>query len=91
VIPGPPSAIPHGSSSVGWTGPPAHPHRRIVVEGHIFAIKSGRERDHIKLRKCDVVDVPDTVVVPVVVAETRQQAIEKASAELLGSGPGVPR
>jgi hypothetical protein len=38
-----------------------------------------------KLWKCDVVGVPDTVVVPVVVmAETRQQAIKKASAKLPG-------
>ena len=43
--------------------------------------------------RVDVVGVPDTVVVPVVVmAETRQQAIEKASAKLPRVlGLGVPR
>jgi len=41
-----------------------------------------------KLWKCDVLGVPDTVVVPVVVmAETREQAIEKAKAS--AKLPGV--
>ena len=56
----------------------------IATEGPIFAHQAGRERDHMKLWKCDAVGPIEGVlsITVVVMAETRQQAIEKASAEL---------
>ena len=64
----------------------------IAVEGHIVAHQSRKETgDHMKLWKCDAVGPIEGLLAVqlVVMAETRQQAIEKASANLSAKLPEV--
>ena len=63
----------------------------MAVEGTSSPIKAGRDRDHMKLWKCDAVGPIEGLlsVQVVVMAETRQQAIEKASANLSAKLPEV--
>ena len=64
----------------------------IAAEGaHLRPSKQEESGDHMKLWKCDAVGPIEGVMSMsvVVTAETRQQAIEKASAELSAKLPGV--
>ena len=58
---------------------------------HLRPPKQEENGDHLKLWKCDAVGPIEGVmsITVVVMAETRQQAIEKASTELSAKLPGV--